>query len=60
MKSYLKMSQEEMRTELDALMENYKKEKKAGYQLDMSRGKPDPIQLNLIMDMLQQNPYDLI
>lgn len=60
MKSYLKMSEGELRTELKTLMEQYNKEKKTGHKLDMSRGKPDPIQLNLSMGMLQQNPYDLI
>lgn len=60
MKSYLKMTKQEMKTELASLMELYRKEQQAGYKLDMSRGKPDPIQLNLSMDMLQQNPYDLI
>ena len=49
-----------MKAELAKLMELYEDEKKHGYKLDMSRGKPDPIQLNLSMGMLQQNPYDLI
>lgn len=60
MKNYLSMTKEERRAELERLWALYDKEKKAGRNLDMSRGKPDPIQLNLSMDMLQQNPYDLI
>ena len=60
MKSYLKLTKGEMQAELKDLMAQYEEEKKAGYKLDMSRGKPDPTQLNLSMGMLQQNPYDLI
>ena len=60
MKSYVKMTEKEMRAELSGLMEQYEAEKKIGHKLDMSRGKPDPTQLNLSMGMLQQNPYDLI
>lgn len=60
MKSYLKMTASERKKELATLRELYDKEVKAGHKLDMSRGKPDPAQLNLSMDMLQQNPYDLI
>ena len=60
MKNYLELTREEMKRELDALMEQYAVEKTKGYDLDMSRGKPDPTQLNLSMGMLEQNPYDLI
>ena len=60
MKTYFDMTIDERRAELDVLMARYENEKKAGHKLDMSRGKPDPTQLNLSMDMLQQNPYDLI
>ena len=60
MKSYLKLSKAELQAELDSVMALYKDEKKKGYNLDMSRGKPDPTQLNLSMRMLEQNPYDLI
>ena len=60
MKTYFDMSIDERRAELDVLWARYESEKKAGHKLDMSRGKPDPTQLNLSMDMLQQNPYDLI
>lgn len=60
MKSYLKLSKPELQAELDSVMAQYEEEKKKGYNLDMSRGKPDPTQLNLSMRMLEQNPYDLI
>ena len=60
MKNYLTMTIDEKRAELEVLRALYENEKKAGHKLDMSRGKPDPTQLNLSMDMLQQNPYDLI
>lgn len=60
MKSYLKLSRDELQAELENALEQYEEEKKKGYNLDMSRGKPDPTQLNLSMRMLEQNPYDLI
>lgn len=60
MKSYLKLSKDELQAELENALEQYEEEKKKGYNLDMSRGKPDPTQLNLSMRMLEQNPYDLI
>ena len=60
MKAYQEMTTNELRTELNAQKKLYEAEKARGYNLDMSRGKPDATQLNLSMDMLQQNPYDLI
>ena len=60
MNSYLQLTNEERRAELEALRAQYAKVKDCGLKLDMSRGKPDPTQLNLSMDMLSQNPYDLI
>lgn len=60
MKNYTKMTESEMRAELASVMEQYEKESQVGHHLDMSRGKPDPTQLNLSMEMLEQNPYDLI
>ena len=60
MKSYLDMTTAERKAELAEQQKKYAKAKAAGYHLDMSRGKPDATQLNLSMDMLQQNPYDLI
>ena len=60
MNSYLNMTKEQLQAEIDTLMPEYEKVKVCGLKLDMSRGKPDPTQLNLSMDMLAQNPYDLI
>ena len=60
MNSYLNMTREQLQHEIDTLMPEYEKVKACGLKLDMSRGKPDPTQLNLSMDMLAQNPYDLI
>ena len=60
MNSYLNMTKEQLQAEIDTLMPEYEKVKGCGLKLDMSRGKPDPTQLNLSMDMLAQNPYDLI
>jgi len=60
MRDYTKFTKDELREELDTVMEEYRRQKERGFQLDMSRGKPDPTQLNLSMGMLQQNPYDLI
>ena len=60
MKSYTEMSRAELKAELAEVMAEIAEEKKKGYSLDMSRGKPDPTQLNLSMRMLEQNPYDLI
>ncbi|MBQ1369473.1 MAG: aminotransferase class I/II-fold pyridoxal phosphate-dependent enzyme [Firmicutes bacterium] len=60
MKNYLEMNKHERRTALEEQQKLYEEQKAAGLHLDMSRGKPDATQLNLSMDMLQQNPYDLI
>ncbi len=60
MKSYLELTPAERKAELAAQRKLFEKEKAAGHSLDMSRGKPDATQLNLSMEMLQQNPYDLI
>ena len=60
LKQYSELTAEEMKEELNALFDRYEQEKAKGYDLDMSRGKPDPTQLNLSMGMLEQNPHDLI
>ena len=60
MKTYQQMTKKERQAELERQMELYRHEQAQDYRLDMTRGKPDATQLNLSMDMLQQNPYDLI
>ncbi|MBE6914942.1 MAG: aminotransferase class I/II-fold pyridoxal phosphate-dependent enzyme [Ruminococcaceae bacterium] len=60
MKAYSEMTKNERLAELAVQKQLYQKEKAAGHALNMTRGKPDATQLNLSMDMLQQNPYDLI
>ena len=60
MKSYLEMNRAELEDELARQKEIFEGRKLVGYSLDMSRGKPDATQLNLSMDMLSANPYDLI
>ncbi|MEG0229623.1 MAG: aminotransferase class I/II-fold pyridoxal phosphate-dependent enzyme, partial [Oscillospiraceae bacterium] len=52
MKSYLNLTKEELQKELDSLMTQYEKEQEKGLNLDMSRGKPNPLQLDLSMEML--------
>ena len=54
------MTHEQRKKALAELQIEFEEQKAAGLKLDMSRGKPDATQLNLSMDMLQQNPYDLI
>lgn len=60
MKSYLEMTETERRAELAELIDLYEHEKTKGHKLDMSRGKPNPTQLDLSMDMLRQDPDGLI
>lgn len=60
MKAYTSLSREEMQHELEQLMAQYESEKSKGYKLDMSRGKPESAQLDLSMDMLRQDPAELI
>ena len=60
MKAYTSLSREEMQRELEQLMAQYESEKSKGYKLDMSRGKPESAQLDLSMDMLSQDPAELI
>ncbi len=52
MKSYLKMSREELAAEIEALRAEYKKYQAMDLNLDMSRGKPCREQLDLSMDMM--------
>ena len=60
MKSYLSLSREQLRAELDALLPAYQSVKARGLNLDMSRGKPEPAQLDLSMDMLALDPQTII
>ena len=60
MKSYLKLSKEEKKTELETLYGMLEKEKAKGYKLDMSRGKPAPDQLDMSMEMLSLAPETMI
>lgn len=60
MKSYLTMSKDELLAELAAVNAQYEEEKKKGYNLDMSRGKPAPDQLALSMGMLDVDPNRLV
>ena len=60
MGSFYEMTADQRLKALEVLHRQYEKEAGEGLRLDMSRGKPDATQLNLSMDMLSQNPYDLI
>ena len=60
MKTFLEMTNDQRREKLAQQQKLYEIQRSAGLDLDMSRGKPDAHQLNLSMDMLAQNPYDLI
>ena len=61
MKNYLEMTREEQQAELEAVIAEYDRLRTAGdRKLDMSRGKPNPAQLDLSMTMLAQPPSDLI
>ena len=59
MSSYLEMSKDELLKELDSLAVEYADRATMLYELDMSRGKPSPEQLELSMDMLRIDPYRL-
>ncbi len=52
MKTYVEMSQEELKAEIASLKENYKKYQDMELSLDMSRGKPCREQLDLSMGMM--------
>ena len=60
MKHYQEMTQEELREELRSVTEEYNEFKANGLKLDMSRGKPNPVQLDLSMGILAQDPSELI
>ena len=52
MKTYVEMSQEELKAEIASLKESYKKYQDMELSLDMSRGKPCREQLDLSMGMM--------
>ena len=60
MKSYPSMTREELLEELERVRALYAAEKEKGYELDMSRGKPAPIQLDLSMGLLEEEPASLV
>ena len=60
MKSYQEMTKKELRTELAAVMKEYESVKAGKRTLDMSRGKPNPAQLDFSMALLGQSPFELI
>ena len=60
MKSYREMTKAERQKELAAVQARYDVVKKGERKLDMSRGKPNPAQLDLSMSMLGQSPFELI
>lgn len=60
MKLYPEMSRDELEQELSHVREEYNELKAMGMTLDMSRGKPNPVQLDLSMGILAQDPSELI
>ena len=59
MKSYLDMNKQELGQELAAVQAAYDALAAVPRKLDMSRGKPNPAQLDLSMDMLRLDPASL-
>ena len=60
MKKYVALTDVERAEELKALQAQYEKAREKGYQLDMSRGKPAPVQLDLSMGLLEEAPETLV
>ena len=60
MKLYPEMTKEELERELSSVRQEYDEFKQNGLKLDMSRGKPNPVQLDLSMGILAQDPSELI
>ena len=60
MKSYLEMTPAELKAEHAAVSETYEKLKAIPRKLDMSRGKPNPLQLDLSMGLLSMDPASLV
>ena len=59
MKSYLDMTKQELAAELQAVSDRYAALKAVPRSLNMARGKPNPAQLDLSMDMLSLDPAAL-
>ena len=60
MKSYLEMTKKELQKEYDSVCSEYAELKALGKKLDMSRGKPNSVQLDMSMGLLGQEPTELI
>ena len=60
MREYTSLSKDAMREELKAARAEYAALKAKDQKLDMSRGKPNPAQLDLSMDMLALEPTELV
>ncbi len=60
MQRYLEMTKPQLRQELHVVTEEYNKLRSADRKLDMSRGKPNPAQLDLSMGLLSQPPAELV
>ena len=60
MKSYQELTRDEQNVELTALRAEYADIQSRDRKLDMSRGKPNPAQLDFSMAMLAQSPFELI
>ena len=60
MKSYQELTRDEQNAELTALRAEYADIQSRDRKLDMSRGKPNPAQLDFSMAMLAQSPFELI
>lgn len=57
---YPEMTRGELEQELEAVTKEYNELASLGLKLDMSRGKPNPVQLDLSMGILAQDPSELI
>ena len=60
MKSYLDMTKEELQAEHALVAKEYKELAAIPRDLNMARGKPNPVQLDLSMGLLGQDPAGLI
>lgn len=60
MKSYLDMNKQELAAELEAVRGQYAALQAIPRSLNMARGKPNPAQLDLSMDMLAMDPASLV